>query len=259
MAGAIASLWVCNIFDACNIVCRLSEKRRQWLHWDLHCCCCLYATAEPEMTVPAVMTPGLVFFAHALFWPLSVARWSALRTQHFTIVPSNVECLADYISPNADIRKTEIHFNSPSPELLLRVPIETPKSDSAIVITMGFDGYYLTKHYRMRFTLHDSSSFNRFELMPEILYTSAAPCYFTGVESEHDTRVSEGTQPPSTFKFTLLPSIRLAHCETAQEGGYVNVAKFRDQLNPSAPWYLEFTTKYRNEVHSIYYISIEFI
>ena len=104
------------------------------------------------------------------------------------------------------------------------------------------------------------------------MYIRIPPCYFYEVESEDDTLVSEETKAPSTFKFTLLPWQRLGYCETAQEGGYVNVGKFRDQLDPSKPLYLELNSQYGVEDYSlskttkfttvefnysIYYISIE--
>ena len=111
----------------------------------------------------------------------------------------------------------------------------------------------------MKFTLHDSNSFIHFEILPQFSYNWLPPCYFYEVESEHDTLVSEGTKVPSTFKFTLLPWQRLGYCETAQEGGYVNVGKFRDQLDPLKPLYLELNSQREVEKYSIYYISIESI
>ena len=182
-----------------------------------------------------------------------------MRTQHFTIVPSNVERLAEYISPNAVIGNTGIYFSSTRPsELLLQVPIETPKS--AIVIMVGIDSYYFNRDYGMKFTLRDdSNSFIHFKIIAPMKYTWLPPCYFDNVESQHDTFVSKETKLSSTFKFTVLPWQRLGYCETAQEGGYVNVGKFRAQLNPLDPLYLELNSQYGVEKYSIYYISIETI
>jgi len=204
---------------------------------------------DPRVSVPC---------ARIYFWPHSVTYWFALRTQHFTIVPSNVKCLAEYISPKADIRKLIIHFKATCPsELFLRVPIETP--ESAIVITLGIDSSYFGRDYEMKFTLHDSNSFIHFEITNPFTYQWWPPCYFYEVESEHDTLVSEGTKMADTFKFTLLPWERLGYCETAQEGGYVNVGKFRKQLDPLKPLYLELIGQHGVELNSIYYISIESI
>jgi len=187
-----------------------------------------------------------------------------LRTQHFTVVPGNVEQLADYISPNVEILEKTIHFISRKDhEVFLRVPIETP--DSAIVISLGVNNHFLNEFglwlkigvYDESGNVDESDNLNTFFIVDATRYEHLPPCYpYETIAGDHPL-VSMGTEVPATFKFTLLPWQRLGYCETVQEGGYVNVGKFHNQLEPLKPLYLELNSQYGVEAYSIYYISIE--
>ena len=189
-----------------------------------------------------------------------------MRTQHFTVVPGNVEQLADYISPDVIILEKSIHFiSSKDYEVFLRVPIETP--DSAIVISLGVDNHFLNKFglwlkigvYDESGNIDESDNLNTFFIVDATRYEYLPPCYpYETIAGDHP-RVSKGTEVPATFKFTLLPWQRLGFCETAQLGGYINFGKLRYQLNPGKPMYLEISNVYAHEENSIYYISINSI
>ena len=135
------------------------------------------------------------------------------------------------------------------------MPIETP--DSAIVITLGMD----SSHYnRYDATLHigvtDLSKSLRFGIIDVQQYRFFPPCYpITAISSGN--RVSEGTKVPSTFKLTLLLKDSFGYCETAQEGGYINVEKFYNVLDLSRPLYLQLVNWIEWKEHFIHYISIE--
>ena len=159
-----------------------------------------------------------------------------MRTQHFTVVPGNVERLADYISPDADIQDKAIHFlSSKDYEVFLRLPIETP--DSAIVISLGVDNHFLNNYgLWLKIGVHDESdsikeaeNLNTFFIVDATRYDRLPPCYpYETIAGDH-ILVPEGTDVPATFKFTVLPWQRLGYCETEQLGGYINMGQFRYQ------------------------------
>jgi len=175
------------------------------------------------------------------------------------VVPSNVECLADYLSPDATIHDTVIHFKIKDDDsgLLLSVPIKTP--DSAIVVTLGINSSHLNTHgLRVKFGIYDSHGDNAFIIVDQSLYLVIPPCYAVGA-TVYDPLVGQGTKAPSTFKFIFLPWERLGYCETAQEGGYVSVGKFDHQLNPDMPLHLTLEASSRGDDVYINRISIESI
>ena len=182
----------------------------------------------------------------------------ALRTQNFKVVPSNVEYLADHISPDTNIHDTVIHFKKGDcPGLLLSVPIQTP--DSAIVVTLGTNSSHLNAHgLRVKFGISDSHGDNVFIIVDQHLYLNRPPCYAYEAAT-HDPLVDEKTKAPSTFKFTFLPWERLGYCETGQSGGYLSVGKFSHQLNPDMPLYLKLENLCRGDNVYINRISIEYI
>ena len=175
------------------------------------------------------------------------------------MVPSNVECLADYIHPKAEIQERAIYFKSTKhSELFLRVPIESP--DSAIVVTLGFDNSYLNKHdSRLTVHIHDYNIRSiYFHIENAGVYHTYPPCY-PDVPNRDNTLVSEGTKAPSIVKLTFLPLKGFGYCETAQEGGYTNAGKFSEHMTGLYPLYLELYSWQEEEEHSIYHISIESI
>ena len=93
---------------------------------------------------PRVSVPCNALTWKYIFWTCTYASGFAFRTQKFKILPSNVERLADYISPNVDIKETVMHFKPKEDrELLLKVPIETP--DSTLVVMLGTNSSYLNE------------------------------------------------------------------------------------------------------------------
>ena len=146
------------------------------------------------------------------------------------MVPGNVDSLANYIdlSPTATIDDTTIHFGPGRyEELLLSVPFETP--ESAIVITLGINSSYPNKHSANPIlSVSDGYSSNSFRIVDVNKYDTTPPCYPLGYKRD-ETLVSAGTRVPPIFKFTIIPSEQFGpfgYCETAQDGGYINVGKY---------------------------------
>ena len=180
----------------------------------------------------------------------------AFRTQKFKILPSNVECLADYISPNVDIKDTVIHFKPKEDlELLLKVPIETP--DSTLVVMLGTNSSYLNTH-RSTFALSvtDHHHLHTFFIIDANHYHSEPPCDPFYADTTRRL-VPEGTKAPSTFKFTFLPRESFGFCETPQNDGYINVGKYTYSLNLDEPLYLEIKSTVEEQEIYISYLSIQ--
>ena len=92
------------------------------------------------------------------------------------MVPSNVECLADHISPDANIHDTVIHFKEKDDDsgLLLSVPIKTP--DSAIVVTLGTNSSHLNNYVlRVKFGIYDSHGDNALQSLMSQRTSSVLP------------------------------------------------------------------------------------
>ena len=114
-------------------------------------------------------------------------------------------------------------------ELLLLVPFETP--ESAIVITLGMNSTYPNKHSNNPlFLVSDGYNSNLFYIVDVHQYDTTPPCYPLGYKRD-ETRVSVGTKVPPIFKFTIIPLEHFGYCETAQNGGYINVGTFFQQLD----------------------------
>ena len=175
------------------------------------------------------------------------------------MVSGNVQCLASHISNTATITPTAIYFGKTGAgEILLTIPIKTP--ESAIVITLGIDSSYPnTQDYTLRIGVTDDRNNNNwFTIVDGEQYNKYPPC-FPVVDDTDETRISCGTEVPSTFKFTLLPKEKLGYCETAQNGGYISIGKFHHQLDLSRSLELHLIGWNPDEEYSIYYISIQSI
>ena len=196
------------------------------------------------------------FIAH--FGIIIIVSGFALLTQKFKVTPGNVECLASYISPGATITELDIHFSTEvSGELLLTVPIEKPKS--SIIITLGIDSSYPNTHdATLRIGVTDFHNSNWFHIVDAAQYVKSPPC-FAVVDNTDETLVSEGTKVPSTLQFTIHPMERFGYCETAQEGGYINVGKLNQKLDLAEPLNLQLIGWNADEEYSIHYILIQSI
>lgn len=187
-----------------------------------------------------------------------IVSGSALYIQNLVVTPDNVECLASLISPGATIKETVIHFGPGIPgEIILRVPIATP--DSGLVITMGIDSSHYNEHDA---TLHigvtDRDKKAYFGIVDAKQYRLFPPCYPISATAIGQL-VSAGTQVPSTFKFTINFKERFGYCETGQEGGYINVGKFFNELDFARPLYLQLVNWIGSNQHFVHYIAIESI
>ena len=170
------------------------------------------------------------------------------------MVPGNIESLADFISSQADIYDTVIHFRPGTFGILLTIPI--PRPESAIVITLGINNSYPNTHDICRAPAGALQI--SFYIVDAEKYETSPPCY-PDVEERDETRVSSGTKVPSTFKLTIIPEERLGYCETAQDGGYINIGMFSDELNLNSPLVFELVRDNEEDQYFIHYISIHTI
>ena len=173
------------------------------------------------------------------------------------MVPGNIESVADYISSQADIYDTFIHFRPGTFGILLTIPIPSP--ESAIVITLGINNSYPNTHEsKPMFRVTEFFRSNSFYIVDAGEYDTSPPCYPVAEEMD-ETLVSAGTKVPSTFKLTIIPQERFGYCETAQDGGYMNVGVFPEELNLNMALVFELVRDNSEDQYFIHYISIHSI
>ena len=86
-------------------------------------------------------------------------------------------------------------------------------------------------------------------------YPELAPCR---VPSASETQKPPQTGPvPDQFTFLFQPAERFGACSTAQNGGFVNVATFNNQLDLSLGVSLRLTMNEANEDIRYYYFLVE--
>ena len=91
-------------------------------------------------------------------------------------------------------------------------------------------------------------------------YLSSPPCViWFGTGTQDNARVSSTTLVPTTTKLTFSPFYKYGSCETAQEGGYINTARFTSQLDITKSLFLQVVRHSRGERFSIFYFLVEII
>ena len=123
-----------------------------------------------------------------------------LLTQVINVLPSNVESVAEYISPTADIREKVIVFGPGHAwEHLLHIPLKGRVcSDSTVVINIGIENEYPNQHnHDLRVGLYDGTRANMFYILDKQDYSGYPPCYPI-TDNVDSTRVSGNVL--NTFK-----------------------------------------------------------
>ena len=173
------------------------------------------------------------------------------------MLPSNVESVAEYISPTADIQEKVIHFGPGDAwEHLLRIPLKGRVcSDSTIVKNVGIENEYPNQHdHNLRVGLADGTYANMFYIVDKQNYNGYPPCYPI-TDHVDSTRVSGDV--PNTFKIVLIPQEKYGYCETAQEGGYLSSGVFDKLVSMGKKTHILVQTHSPHENYYIHYLTNE--
>ena len=177
----------------------------------------------------------------------------------------NIQNHATYIHFSRDTTQDRlIHFGTGiSNQLLLEVPIGHIGIHDTIVVTLGLDKSYMnTASYaaNLRISLSDGTNNNLFYIFDHD-YSHRYPCrpvsgYY---DSDAWARVNPITQAPSMFKLTFVPFFNFATCETGQEGGYINTARFYSSVQLDITKYLRLQVLRlsSNDQVYIHYLKVE--
>ena len=74
-----------------------------------------------------------------------------------------------------------------------------------------------------------------------------------GTGTQDNAGVSSTTLVPTTTKLTFSPFCKYGSCETTQEGGYINSARFTTQLDVTKPLFLQ-VVRYGRTEESVFYL-----
>ena len=199
----------------------------------------------------------LLIFIHILYLQVLLEK--------IFITPRYAQNQATFISTVASFSNTSIYFGTGSiTTTLLEVPVipagrYTRNSFITIQITAAIDGaMFNTRRDRdVQFGVTDDSTENAFWIADVNNYpTSRTPCQFISA-SETVARPLTTGPAPDQFTFLFKPVERFGACSTAQQGGYVNVGIFNDQLDPSRGIKLQIKRNERDEDYRFYYFLVE--
>ena len=141
------------------------------------------------------------------------------------------------------------------------MPIGHIDPHASIIITVGLNTTIPNvNHSNLYVGVSDETNSNLWLIVSTLNYDIVSPCFIlSGSGSHDDTRVSSTTRTPTTTKLTFTPFYKYGSCETAQEGGYINTARFTAQLDVTKPLFLQVRRYSATEPYSIFYFLVEII
>ena len=144
----------------------------------------------------------------------------------------------------------------------LQVPIVpagrfSTNASATIKITAALDGSMLNQSVDRdsRIGITDGRVMNDYEIVDANNYPVWPPCYALSASGLRKT-ISSGPVPDQ-FTFLFKPAERFGACSTAQNGGYVNVDTFNNQLDLSLGISLRLHMHEADEDIRYYYFLVE--
>ena len=189
-----------------------------------------------------------------------------VQSEKIFITPRYAQRHATFISTVVSFNDTSIYFGPYSNgEKLLEVPLISAgrfaRNESiAIQITATMNGGMLNSGDRDPIVgVTDGSTTNLFMIRDIHNYPTLAPCSPVIASGIVEKVLSTGPVPDQ-FTFLIKPVERFGACSSSQQGGYVNVGIFNNQLDLSRGINLQI---YRdNEIHEdylFYYFLVEIL
>ena len=141
------------------------------------------------------------------------------------------------------------------------MPIGQIDPHASVIITVGLNTTEPnSRDSDLNVGVSDGTNSNVWTIIDRNNYPSNPPCaIWFGTGLHDDARVSSTTLTPTTTKLTFTPFYKYGSCETAQEGGYINTARFTTQLDVTKPLFLQVRRNHRGERYSIFYFLVEII
>ena len=179
------------------------------------------------------------------------------KLPNILIHPGNVRYLANFIDSSATIDSRSIRFhNGTTREKLLRVPIATAgelDAHASIRVTVGLQP--VSGDSDPGIGISDGVNANKFTIWDKGNYNIYPPCSILD-GSHEDNRVTTRTAS-SQFTLFFSPLYKYGACSSAQDGGYLNVGTFNNQVDPTNGLSLEVYRQHAPEQYKFSYFLIE--
>ena len=133
------------------------------------------------------------------------------------------------------------------------------RNDSiAVQITAVMNGSMLNERDRdPEVGITDHTTINMFRIHDIYNYPGYPPCVPLSASGMLQRTVPNGRPIPDQFTFLLKPAERFGACSSEQQGGYVNVGIFNDQLDLSRGINLQIRKEDSPEDYLFYYFLVE--
>ena len=155
------------------------------------------------------------------------------KSQSILITPGNVRYLANFIHSGSTIDSQSIRFGrGRGDEKLLQVPIAAAgelDAHASIRVTVGLEPP--SGDSDPRIAISDGTNQNKFIIPDRNNYGEFGPCIIVG--SQVNELVTTRTPSPQ-FTFLFSPFYKYGACSSAQDGGYLNVGTFNNQVDPTS-------------------------
>ena len=187
-----------------------------------------------------------------------------MQLEKIFITPRYAQKHATFISTVASFNDTSMYFGPRSSGAkFLEVPLISAgrfaRNESiAIQITVSMNGGMLNSgHDRDPIIgVTDGNTTNLFYILDINNYRTHPPCFPTSASGNVDKFLSSGPVPDQ-FTFLIKPAERFGACSSAQQGGYVNVGIFNNQLDLSRGIKLQIRQAESHEDYRFYYLLVE--
>ena len=181
------------------------------------------------------------------------------KSQRIFITPNNVRYLANFIDSSATIDSRSIRFSrGTANEKLLQVPIAAAGEldpRASIRVTVGLTPVIGDSDPRVG--ISDGVNVNKFIIRDTGNYGSTAPC---GIDDgSHEDRRVTTRRVPSQFTFLFTPFYKYGACSSAQDGGYLNVGTFNNQVDPTTGLSLVIQRTDAGEQYKFRYFLVEIL
>ena len=186
---------------------------------------------------------------------------SNAKSQSIFIHPGNVRYLANFIASSATIDTRSIHFSrGTTREKILQIPIAAAgelDAHASIRVTVGLTP--LSGDSDPHIGISDGVNVNKFLIVDSSNYHNHSPCYLLPLEGSQVNKLVTTRTVSSQFTFLFSPFYKYGTCSSAQDGGYLNVGTFNNQVDPTNGLNLVIYRSDAREQYQFNYFLIEIL
>ena len=181
------------------------------------------------------------------------------KSQRILITPGNVRYLANFIDSSTTIGSRSIRFGSRTAnEKLLQVPIAAAgelDAHASIRVAVGLTP--VSGDSDPRIGISDGVNLNKFVIVDTHNYATLPPCYVT--DGTRENKLVTTRRVSSQFTLLFSPFYKYGACSSAQDGGYLNVGTFNNQVDPTSGLNLVIYRSGAHEQYRFRYFLVEIL